>query len=259
MGKIKNPNNVSETNHKDVTKESGKIWQTMGILRFMRRLKGPLQKYSFIYRIVRRLYPTPLKRILAELKLRGTNLKNLECLSLFGGSGMNTEVDIYKKVKSLDIWEFDHSHENNLKKNFPKAQIRICDTFNELKYCKRKYSLIISDNFASIEGGCCEHFDCFPYIFRVVKDDCILLLNVILEIPENHQWYNGINDYVFFPEHLARRKAFYKTNNPTKLSKGDAIKAYEFYINESGFELEYYFFEKRHDVHCLVMKIKKNN
>jgi hypothetical protein len=55
----------------------------------------------------------------------------------------------------------------------------------------------------------------FPHVFRVMDDDCVLLLHVISEAdPRTRRNY----PYLFNQAQLDRRRSFYESEHPEKLS-----------------------------------------
>jgi len=197
-----------------------------------------------------------MQQVLRELRKRKVSVKDLDALEVFGGSGDFHTKDYAFQVSTLEVWEIDPKYERSLKQNLPMAKVKITDSYKEIKNTLRKYNLIVVDNPMSTYEDHCEHFDLFPDIFRVASDSTILILNVISEI-------NGAAKkqypYLFNEEQLARRKFFYKTNRPEKVSFDEMVEAYRNLAKTNGFSLEWYLFQKRYTfVYYLVLKIKKS-
>lgn len=223
------------------------------------RLKAvlPATVQNILRAILRKLKPTltPMQQVLSELKKRKVRLKDLHALEVFGYHGEWHTMDYASQVSTLEVWDIEQECEDALKRNLPMAEVKITDIYKEIKNTSRKYNLIVIDNPMSIYDDHCEHFDLFPDIFRIVMDSTILILNVIPEIDDAAlKKYS----YLFNEVQLARRKSFYKTNHPEKVSFDEMIKAYKNLIETNSFNLEYYFFQKRNFIYYLVLKIDRN-
>ncbi len=139
-------------------------------------------------------------------------------------------------------------------RRFPKAQIKITDSYEEVRETAERYSFILIDNPLSLHGSHCEHFDLFPDVFRIATDAAIVVVNVIPEITAaDREFY----PYVFNPEQLGRRRSFYRTRRPESISLTDIAAAYERLASLNGFGLEWHFFEKRNFVFYMVLKLVK--
>jgi hypothetical protein len=188
-----------------------------------------------------------------ELEKRGVNIKSLNALEVFGSSGDFHTKDYAKKIHSLEVWEIDPKYEDLLKKNLPNARIKITDSYKEIKRCKEGYDMIVIDNPWSTFGEHCEHFDLFPYVFRIAADSSILITNVIPKISaEIIREY----PYLFNKEQLEYRKAFFKTTQPDNVSFDKMIEVYDEIIKGNNFNLQWYFFQKRSFFYYLVLKIR---
>lgn len=199
---------------------------------------------------------TPMEKVLYKLNRKGIDVENLNALEVFGYIGTWHTLDYARIVKSLDVWEIDPECERFLRSNLPMADIKITNSFEEIKTVARKYNFIVVDNSMGIygeNGEYCEHFDLFPAIFRVMQDECVLVLNVIPKIEEkDRQQY----PYLFNAEQLKRREQFYITNHPDNLSFQEMVNAYSKYAEQNGFRVEWFFTQKRSSVYYLVIKLK---
>jgi hypothetical protein len=208
-----------------------------------------------VLRAIRReMRLTPMKRVLGEVKRRGVRLKDLHAVEMFGASGESHVVDYASKVSSLSVWEINPRYRESLRQRFPNAEVKITDSYAEVKRTANRYSFIVIDNSLSIEGGRCEHFDLFPDIFRIAADPAILVLNVIPEITSAALRHYP---YLFNADQLARRRSFYGTACPENISLHDLVMAYERVVTANGFKLQWHFFEKRNFVYYLVLKINR--
>jgi hypothetical protein len=196
---------------------------------------------------------TPMGRILREIGKRGVDASQLRVLEVFANSGDSHVKDYASRVSALEMWEIEPRYETMLKRNFPSAQVKIVDSYEEIKKTPNKYELIVVDNGTSICDNHCEHFDLFPEIFRIAANSSILILNVIPEA--DHTVLKEI-PYLFHEAQLVRRQEFYKTGNPKKISIDGMLKVYTELIGENGFVLEWHLVLKRSFVYYLVLKIK---
>lgn len=204
----------------------------------------------------RKLRLTPFQKVISELKKRNVEFKGAEVIELFGGSGCLQTADYASKVKSLEIWEIDPKYEPELRSNFPDAAIRITDTYREIKKSRKKFDVILVDNPTITHGGHHEHFDLFPDVFRIAKDSCILVVNVIPELRKEFFERYSINlEEVQLKKRLEARRTFYGIDQPEKVGFDEMVKTYKKLAEQNGFEVEWYFSQKRTFVHYLVMKI----
>lgn len=208
---------------------------------------------------------TPMRRVVRELGRRGVKLHECTALEVFGGSGAFHTTDYASEVASLEVWEIDSKHRMSLAANLPDAEIRIVDSYRQLRQCSRQYDLIVidnpmstyGDNPLSYDGHYCEHFDCFPTVFNAANDECVLILNVIPEVSEHDlREY----PYIFNPEHLERRRSFYNTTRPEHVSLAEMREAYRGIASANGLEVEWSFFQKRRTfVYYAVVKLSRTN
>ncbi len=204
--------------------------------------------------IIRKFRLDPIQKVLRKLKKKNINLRNLDALEVFGYTGEYHTRFYAPYVHNLEVWEINPAFEKQLRKNLPFAEIKITDSFNEIKRTSRKYDLVVVDNPMSTFGNYCEHFDLFPDIFSIMGDSSLLILNVIPEINKTalQKW-----PYLFNDLQLKRRKSFYGTDKPEKISFEDLVKSYKRICFANGFNIEWYFFQRRTIVDYLVIKILK--
>lgn len=170
-----------------------------------------------------------------------------DVLELFGGTGkLNTVYyQNYTPLKTLTVFEILNENYLELKKNCPKAIIKNVDTFKEIENCQEKFDIIISDNTPTIFGNYCEHFEIFPKIFAVSKEKFAAVLNVVLDEDEISDKFKSRYPALFSHEHCNRRKNFYNTDTPGKLSIDSAIKTYSSIGKSRGYILKDYVLVKR--------------
>jgi len=157
-------------------------------------------------------------------------------------------------VRSLEVWEKEPSYEAPLRRNLPTARVKIGDTFEEIKRTRDRFDFIMVDNPLSNFDGHCEHFDLFPDVLRVAKDDAIISLNVVPKVGviSRHRW-----PYVFNEKQLARRREFYGVKDPAHVTLGQMILTYRELATRTGFRLDWWFTVRRHAVHCMVLKLTR--
>lgn len=200
---------------------------------------------------------SPMEKILYNLSNRKVNIDNLNALEVFAKIGAWHTLDYASRVSSLEAWEIDPKCEEFLRSNLPHAYIKITDSFEEIKKTDKKFSFIVVDNPMAIYGNnkYCEHFGLFPHVFRIMQDECILILNIIpkIEKQNKHQF-----PYLFNLDQLNCRKKFYLSDSPDNLTYEEMTNIYSKYAHENGFNLEWYFIQKRNFlVTYLVLKLKK--
>src|SRR5262249_45180630 len=146
---------------------------------------------------------------------------------VFGNSGDSHLKDYASLVSSLEIWEIDPRYERILRRNFPKAEVKITDSYKEIKTTSKKYNFIVIDNGTSTSStSCeirCEHFYLFLDIFRITMGSNVFILNVI---PEIDSVALKAYPYLFNDVQLLHRKNFYKTNHPEKITFEEMVEAY---------------------------------
>ena len=199
---------------------------------------------------------SPMQKVLRRLQAREIDLGSLHALELFGGSGAFHTVDYLDKVASLEVWEIDPNLEDSLRSNLPKATIRIVNCYDEIMRTRHRFNLVIVDNPMSTYDGRCEHFDLFPDLFRVARDQAVLLLDVIPRVPPAAQ---KKYPYLFNEEQRQRRSKFYNLATADNLSWDEIISAYRERADRAGFEVEWSFMVRRHFVYYLALKIRRKN
>jgi len=182
----------------------------------------------------------------------------LSSLELFGAKGELHTKDYAHKVASLEVWEINPRNEAALRRNLSMADVKITNSYDEIKKTQKKYDLIVIDNPDGMHGEHCEHFDLFPDVFQIAKDQAILLIDVI---PGFSKAESGNRPPLFNEAQLARRKAFYESNHPENVSFDEMTKAYSNFAQANGFHVEWHFIKQRtfsRRVYYLVLKIRKS-
>lgn len=199
-------------------------------------------------------YNNIMENILEKLSERRVDLSSMDCLEPFGGTGEYTSKIYQNLVKSLEVWEINKDAEETLKNNLPKAKIKITDSFKEIDKINKKYDMILMDNPMYIFNGHCEHFDMYIKIFDIMRDDAIIIFDIIPNL--NHGVHN--KKYIT-QEYLLCRKLFYGVKEPYNISLNNMIERYEQIANKNRFSIEWYFIEEKtkDNIQYLVLKIKK--
>ena len=173
--------------------------------------------------------------LLEKLQNYGIKLNRLNALEVFGRSG-EWHTDAYaNRVKSVEIWEIDEKWENNLKKKFPDAKIKIIDSIEFVNRNKnlQKFDFVVIDNPQNVYGikdsdlnsGYCEHFNIINKIDRLIGTEGIIVFNV------NQKPYN----YEKWPMWKKRREKFYNTENTEDMDLEYLIGFYENYFSKMGY------------------------
>ena len=197
------------------------------------------------------LFKSPIDRLISNIEnTSGIKLSTMDGIELFARDGSWSTDAVAKKLKSIDFVEIDRNYESILMKKYPLSNIYIADAYIFIKNCNKKYDVVLSDNPASKHGGgYFQHFSLFPYIFDILKDKSLLILNVIDDYGLIH--YNS-NEY---EEHEAL-KEFYKTNS-IKIKVGDMLKTYKNLAEQNAFEIYNYIKISRGAVSYLCLFLRK--
>ena len=135
------------------------------------KVKG-LVRFTF-----RSLRMTAIHKVFRRLKRSGVNPELLDTLEVFGCDGEHHTRDVASIVAHLEIWEFSSKYEPILKSRFPKAEIKITDSYVEIQRTTKKHNLVLVDN-SEVAHGQYEHFDLFPAVLQVLAEPAILVLHV---------------------------------------------------------------------------------
>lgn len=214
-----------------------------------------------LWSLRRTLGLSPTQQVFRELQRRGVPLHELQALELFAHSGFLHTRDYQPRVAGVEAWEIDPKQEAALRHNLPGAEVKITDSYQEIRRTPRKYGLIVIDAPDCVHGGdgqYCEHFGMLPEVFRAASDSAVLLLNVMPGYPNGKP--NG--RVLFTDAHLEHRRRFYGTDHPEKLPCEDMVPTYRKLIEANGFELEWYVSRPRTRdgrLHYLAMKIKRRD
>jgi len=220
------------------------------------KLKMLLEREVHVNAIKRKFGFTSMQKIFKEIRRRKVEINKLRALEVFGGRGYFHTIDYASQVGSLEVWEFLPECAKYLRFNLPKAEIKITNSYNEIKNITKKYDLIVVDTPICISvSGHYEHFGLFPDIFGITNDFCILILNLL---PYFDDEIFKIHPELFDNKHLEIRKSFYKTEDAKNIPIDKMVMTYKQLLDLNGYEIEWFFVEQR-NVFCyyLVLAIKK--
>ncbi len=154
-----------------------------------------------------------MKKVVSRLKLKGIDLSRMRALEVFAREGNWHAKSYANKVESLDAWEIDSRFKKGLRKNLPKAKIKITDSIKEtsIKSNFSKYDFIVVDNPQNCYGPklkYCEHFEIIPKIAKLLNQEGVLIFDI------NRKPFNFDN----FPLWKKRREKFYGLKNTGKIT-----------------------------------------
>jgi hypothetical protein len=198
----------------------------------------------------------PFHAVLREVGRLGVALNTLEALEVFGGDGRGHAMDYATRVKSLEVWEWNRALEGPLRRNLPRATVRICNSFHQVTVTTRRFDLIVVDNARSSWGPLilsasgaprltwCEHFEILPALFPLAAPSAVMVVNVLTrDVPacrDGADWA-----HTFDADHRARRSAFYGTPRPEAISHEDMAAAYQRHAAAHGRRLAWWFAKPR--------------
>ena len=181
---------------------------------------------------------SPMQKLLCELRKRGVDIGHMDALEMFGADGTRHTVDYCRKVMSLEVWEINQEYLPILQTKFPKASIKITDSFREIQATEKTYDFIVLDGPSQVIGQnweYCGHFELMEkYLYHAVRENAVIILNLVPE-PLRHIPADVRNPA--HPEYLKRRARFYEVKHPESISVKEMIPAYKRTANENGFEL----------------------
>lgn len=200
-----------------------------------------------------RLYP--VYRILDRINNRFP-LTGCHALEAFAFTGA-LQARAYKQYPAYhEAWEISEDCREPLKKNLPKAVIKIANSLSEVLVCPHKFNFINVDTHQGLFGSYCNNFEFFPLLFRVAQDECMVNLNVIPHA--SLAWRKRYPD-LFNAGHLARRKAFYRVSDPANVGLDQMLAAYGRIAGEHGYEITWHALEQLTLTYYLALYLKKKS
>lgn len=183
----------------------------------------------------------PAQRVFTELRRRGVELGRMRALDVFGADGERMIRFYGPQVATLEIWELDPRYEEELRRKFPGATVRIVDSFDQTGRAEGPYDLVVIDNPIWAR----EHFDFFPEVFRILSGDSVLVCNVIPAPSRGtHRRYPSLFDQ----EHLERRRRFYGADRSERIERSELAAHYRALAQDHGFRTEWHFFVRRLEI-----------
>jgi len=178
----------------------------------------------------------PYQRIFKRLKKNIPDLDSWNALDLFAGDGNQSTIDMKKYLTDIELWDNNPKFKKDLEMKFPLSEIKITDSYKEVFNIDKLYNLILLDCFPRYFDGHCEHFDFFPRVFELMKDEGVLVIMTMPLINKKH---------LFNTEHMELRKKFYNTENPFSISLNHLVETYKKIANKNNFKIKNYFFQDR--------------
>jgi len=197
---------------------------------------------------------SPMQAVIRELFRRGVNVRQARALECFAFDGHMHTIDYARKMRTLEVWEINRVHEPTLRHTFPRATVRIVDSYKEVERCTGQYDIIVVDN-SPIHGKHLEHFDLFPGVFRLAAGTCVLVLDVIPE-------YTGaVGEHypdMYDERAEAARKEFYGADDARHIPLDLMVRSYTRAAAAAGFAVQWWFCRKRNDIITyLVLALSK--
>lgn len=198
----------------------------------------------------------PIHKIIRLLK-KNDFLIMENTLEVFGYKGEYHTLDYVGHVKELDIWEIAEDCEQPLKKNLPLANVKITNSYEEIKTTNKTFDTIIIDNHQGIFGDDkCEHFEIIDDCFKKLNNKAVLIANIIPNILISK--YNTTKETR--QRHIEKRILFYKHQTGTDIDLQFFERFYRRTSINHGFNVDNLFFVKRnylmtYVVLCLEKKV----
>jgi hypothetical protein len=194
-----------------------------------------------------------MRKIIQILKGKGLDLSQMRALEVFAREGDWQTIAYADEVKSLEAWEINPVFKNGLRKNLPKAKIKITDSIKEIKKKEHfdKFDFIVVDNPQNCYGPnskYCEHFDVIPDICRLLNKKGIIIFNI------NKNPFN----FKRFPRWQEMRAKFYERKGTNRLSIQWLLNFYKNLFKKSGYSTKFCFNVMRTSyLHYLVYFLQK--
>lgn len=191
-------------------------------------------KLKLAGKYVRRIMKlSPMHQMLRCLKKYDVTPAKLSSLEVFGCIGNVHTMDLASIVNDLEIWEINPEYEVHLKRRFPKSEIKITDSYEEIKRCSKKFDLVVVDN-PSVAKDHYEHFDLFPHIFEILNNVAIIILIVMPKISlySSDEW-------------LKKRRSFYNSTSQNNIYLNEMEKKYINLAEQNGWHVNKLFFLSR--------------
>lgn len=162
-------------------------------------------------------------------------------LEVFGRDGDYHSLDYIDYVKNFEIWEIDPEFESKLKNNFPKATVKITDSYREIRTTTNTYDTILIDNHQGLFADKCEHFEILKDCLQRLNDKGVIITNVMPDISINP--YD--NPEATQVKHAEKRKEFYNSKNGITMTDTEFKEFYSSFARKHGFNPVNVFLVKR--------------
>lgn len=175
-------------------------------------------------------------RICAHALESGEPLGTFRALEFFARQGDWQTRAYAHLVAEMDAWELDPQHEAALRANFPRAHVRIGDSFeiaHEPQY-RRRFNWLVLDNPQMIYGRYCEHFEALDLAPSLLASMGVVIFNV------NKKPF----DYALHPDWQARRQAYYGCD-AGQLGQSFLMEFYNRRLEQLGMRVRYLYEEPR--------------
>lgn len=201
-----------------------------------------LEKIKIVRRkILRQLEMRPIHKVICLLKKHDYLLMD-SVLEVFGYKGEYHTMDYVKYVNQLDIWEINPDCEIHLKNNLPRANVKITNSYVEIKQTGKLYETIIVDNHQGLFGdNKCEHFEIIEDCLNKLQKKAVLIINVIPDIDKSK--YKTPQNVRL--THVQKRKDFYNHPHGVSLTEEEMVKYYSDFVKNNGFIVDHIFLVKR--------------
>ncbi len=192
-------------------------------------------------KLLRKLKLRPIHKVIRLLE-KNNFLNMSNTLEVFGYTGEYHTLDYLEHVNSLDIWEIDRACEKKLKENLPTANVKITNSYIEIKSTNKLFNTIIIDNHQGIFGDDkCEHFEIIEDCFQKLENKGVIIANVIPNILiSKYETPKEIRE-----KHIERRKHFYGYSDGGIIPLDYMENFYKNLALKNGYKAEHVFFVTR--------------
>jgi len=160
-------------------------------------------------------------------------IDDMKCIELFARKGDWHTKELFKDSKDITLLEVDKNYLEDLKSNFPHAEIYQTDSVDWTSKIKsKKYDIVSIDNPLGCYGKYCENFEIIHNIHNLLANDSVLLVNIV---PRPYDTGFGIP-----LDWDTRRCRFYNVVNSNNLDFKTILKTYTDILNSNGIEVKDY-------------------
>jgi len=120
------------------------------------------------------------------------DLRRARALEVFARAGDWHVTEYADLVGHLTAWELNPEFEADLRRNLPRADVQIVDSYTEITRTPGRFDLVVLDNFL-LTVDHVEHFDLFPAVYRVLTDRAFL---VRIVVPDPYRYSEDVPEAV---------------------------------------------------------------